>query len=108
MHELFPCCGSLALSLGSGGAGQGGAAKFCFADPIPGWRHPDPRGEGDRGPEAVPWEDGGVLQAAEGQGGKAVRRPRHRECPLSFSFPQYQEFPWITATLYSCVMNPLI
>lgn len=73
--------------------GQAGAAKLCLPDPIPGRGHPDPWGEGDRGAEAVPREDGGVLQAAEGQGGEAVRGSRHRKFPLNSSCPQYLEFP---------------
>lgn len=90
---LFPCCGSVAPCLRWGRAGQAGAAKLCFPDPIPGRRHPDPWGEGDRGPEAIPREDGGLLQAAQGQGGEAVRRPRHRKFPLSFSFPTISGIP---------------
>lgn len=93
LRELLHCSGSVATSLSSGRAGQGGAAKLCFPDPIPGRRHPDPWGEGDGGPEAIPREDGGVFQAAEGQGGKAVRSPCHRKFPPNFSFPQYLEFP---------------
>lgn len=49
------------------------ALRRC-ADPAPGRGRAHPRREGDRGAEAFPRAPGGLLQAAQGEGGETVRR----------------------------------
>lgn len=56
----------------------------CFPDPVFGRRDQDSRRESHGGPEAISRKNGGLLQAAEGEGGKAVRRPNHGECGPSW------------------------